>query len=202
MYIIGIDEAGRGALAGPVVVAAVIVPTGFYPRSASLTKLKDSKRLSPTARAAWLAYIKEHPEVSFTTARVYPRGIENKNIANAANLAAKRAFLRLLRDTGIERAVCRVLLDGSLYLGDPRESSTIAKTIVRGDQRFVAIKLASIVAKVTRDAYMTRLDERLPDYAFRVHKGYGTALHRELIGAYGAAEVHRKTFLEKILNTP
>jgi len=200
--IIGIDEAGRGSLAGPVVVAAVSVPKEFYPRSATLPKLKDSKKLNPTQRLIWFHYIKNHPRISFTTARIYPRKIEEINIANCANLAALRCYNKIagfINETSAKEADysdSAVFLDGSLYLGGKKSQPSFAKTVIRGDEKFVVIKLASIIAKVTRDRYMTRLHEKQPLYRFNLHKGYGTALHRALIRKHGPAETHRLTYLK------
>ncbi len=198
MYVIGIDEAGRGSLAGPVVVAAVLTPKNFYPRGIALPKLRDSKKLSPIQRQVWFEYLKSHPKVLYATARVYPRKIENINIARAANLASTRALLRLSKNFN-RSTKYRVLLDGSLYLIEKYlpTSAKGGKTIIRGDEKFVSIKLASIVAKVTRDNYMVKLNNRQPLYQFNIHKGYGTALHRALISKHGPAEVHRLTYLKK-----
>ncbi len=199
MYVIGIDEAGRGSLAGPVVTAAVMIPKGFYPRSARLPRLRDSKRLSASQRALWFEYIKENPNIFHTSARVYPRGIERRNISKSANLAASRSLEMLYRDTNARPNRDAILIDGSLYLGMARHKNLNAKTIIRGDEKMVAIKLASIVAKVTRDAYMVRLHKRYPLYNFDLHKGYGTALHRERIEKFGPVEVHRLTYIKKWL---
>ncbi len=191
MYTIGIDEAGRGALAGPIVVAAILIPKNFYPRSSTLPKLRDSKKLNPLQRKVWFDYIKSHPKISYSTARVYARKIDKINIANCANLAAYRAFQRL----SLLPKSAAVLLDGSLYLGNPATQPLFARTITRGDEKFISIKLASIVAKVTRDNYMIGLHKRYPRYKLHIHKGYGTVLHRARILRYGPAEAHRLTYL-------
>lgn len=193
MNIIGIDEAGRGSLAGPVVVAAVVIPKSFYPRSASLPKLRDSKKLSPAGREAWFKYIKSHPKIVYSTSRIYPRKIEKINIANCANLAAYRTFQKL----NLPSKNVSVFLDGSLYLGKRATQPYFAKTVTRGDEKIIVIKLASIIAKVTRDRYMVKLNQRYPQYQLHLHKGYGTKLHRNLIGRHGSAEIHRLTYLKK-----
>jgi len=198
MYIIGIDEAGRGSLAGPVVVAAVLTPKNFYPKSTTLPKLRDSKKLSPTQRQVWFEYLKSHPKISYTTARIYPRKIEKLNIASCANIAAAKAFWALVSRFEVRNLESPlVILDGSLYLGSKRSQPSFARTIIRGDEKFVSIKLASIIAKVTRDSYMTKLHRKQPLYQFNLHKGYGTALHRALIHKHGPAEVHRLTYIKK-----
>ncbi|MDZ4231497.1 MAG: ribonuclease HII [Patescibacteria group bacterium] len=196
MYSIGIDEAGRGALAGPVVVAAVAIPRSFKPHHRSLPKLKDSKALSPIQRDAWYGHLMGHPLVYVSTARVYPSRIDGINIACAANLAASRAYERLARKLDLKEGSLEVLLDGSLYLGDPGHAGVESKTIIRGDQYRVCIKLASVVAKVTRDRYMVRLHQRYPKYNLRSHKGYGTQEHFRALKRHGISDIHRLTYLE------
>ncbi len=202
-YGIGIDEVGRGALAGPVVVAAVALPRGAagaaLVRAANLGALKDSKKLSPARRTQWAHYFRRHASVAFAIARVYPRGIERLNISAAANRAALRAHARLVR----EYPACRtapVILDGGLFLGS-RDRQKIqqkqAKTVIKGDERVPAVAAASIIAKVARDRFMERLAVRYPEYGFAVHKGYGTAAHRAAIRRHGSCEAHRLTFLKK-----
>lgn len=196
MHIIGIDEAGRGSLAGPVVVAAVLIPKNFYPKSSALPKLRDSKKLSSTQRQAWFEYLKSHPKISYATARIYPRKIEKLNIASCANIAAARAFWALfLRSSVRNLEPPSVILDGSLYLGSRRDQPHFARTIIRGDEKFVSIKLASIVAKVTRDRYMIKLNQKYPQYQFHLHKGYGTLTHQRMLRRFGPAETHRLTYL-------
>jgi ribonuclease HII len=202
MYIIGIDEAGRGSLAGPIVVAAVSVPKGFYPRATALPKLRDSKKLNPNQRLLWFRYIRDHPHIIYTTARIYPRRIEKLNIANCANLAALRTLYKLIPGLNHSKFIRNskllpaVFLDGSLYLGSKGKQPNFATTIIRGDEKFISIKLASIVAKVTRDNYMIRLHRKYPLYQFDRHKGYGTALHRNRINRFGPAQTHRLTYLK------
>lgn len=198
MRTIGIDEVGRGALAGPIVVAAVSIPKGFYPRTTTLPKLRDSKKLNLNQRLLWFQYIRNHPRIIYTTARIYPRRIEKLNIANCANLAAFRTLQKLspsLRNIS-------VFLDGSLYLGKRSAQPSFVKTITRGDEKFIVIKLASIVAKVTRDRYMTGLTRKYPQYKFHLHKGYGTVVHRRMIKRFGPAETHRLTYIKKYRTMP
>lgn len=208
MRTIGIDEVGRGALAGPIVVAAVSIPKGFYPRRATLPKLRDSKRLSPNQRLLWFRYIKNHPRIIYATARIYPRKIEKLNIANCANLAALRTLYKVIPELNHSNFIRNskplpaVFLDGSLYLGKRSTQPSFAKTIVRGDEKFISIKLASIVAKVIRDNYMINLHKKYPRYQLHIHKGYGTALHRARIKRFGPAETHRLTYLKEYRTIP
>lgn len=209
-YIIGVDEVGRGALAGPVVVAAAMMPKGWKPRRLRVgaptsdarvraSELRDSKKLTANQRGKWNEYIRNHPKIFYALARVYPHGIERMNISNAANLAAKRAYRRLSQISNLKSKNYNIFLDGGLYLGSNKEqrakSKWNAKTVVRGDQKFTAIKLASIIAKVHRDKYMVRLSKKYPHYGFEIHKGYGTRHHFNMIRKFGPSSAHRLTFL-------
>ncbi len=230
-FVIGIDEVGRGSLAGPVVVAAVAAPRNFQfspYQSKALparqvgtgqaisnfqTKIRDSKRLTPRQRERWFEYFRKHPAVAYEVAWVYPRQIEKMNISRAANLAALRAFRRLIVTCHLSLVACRVCLDGGLYLGNmkndndgfvnirvhPRRNLRLsARTVVRGDEKIKAVAAASIVAKVSRDRAMVRLAKKYPRYGFEVHKGYGTSAHRRAIRRLGISPVHRRTFCEHL----
>jgi ribonuclease HII len=186
---IGIDEVGRGALAGPVFVAAAMMPSNLH-----FKKLKDSKKLSARQREAWCEQFIAHPNISFAVARVYPRQIEKRNISRAANLAARRAIKKLLKSD--EQFSTPIFLDGGLYLGNKKwqTKNTIANTMVKADEVIGAVMVASIIAKVHRDRFMVKLAKRYPKYGFEIHKGYGTKQHRQMIMEYGVSEMHRKTF--------
>jgi len=194
-WIVGIDEVGRGALAGPVVVAAAMVPWNLKLRVKKLGTIRDSKKLSKKQREAWTNYFNGRKDIVFTFARVYPRGIESMNISAAANLAAARAFGRLSA-AHQPKSKTRVFLDGGLFLGNG-DSRKTAKTVIKGDEKITAIKIASIVAKVHRDRFMRRLAKQYPAYGFEIHKGYGTMAHRWAIKRHGPCEAHRLTFLGK-----
>lgn len=213
-WTVGVDEVGRGALAGPVVVAVVALPTGFRAKNANLGILKDSKKLSAKKREAWCEYFKSQPGLRYALARVYPRQIERRNVSRAANIAAGRAFLRLRKDvrgTGVITHKTTVFLDGGLFLGSgghgyrhggnqrQQPAGITTKTIIKGDEKIPAIAAASIVAKVYRDRLMVRLGKKYPAYGFAVHKGYGTAAHRAAIRKHGPIAAHRLTFLKKSL---
>ena len=195
-YVIGIDEVGRGSLAGPVLVCAVAVARELRIKNKELGKLQDSKKLSPARRERWFDSLKNHPKIAYTFARVYPRRIEKINISKAANLAALRAFLRLASNLNLRSSNAKVYLDGGLYLGDGPKRIP-AKTMTRGDQKIKAIKIASIIAKVSRDRFMTRLAKKYPAYSLEIHKGYGTKVHLAAIKKFGPSEVHRLTFISK-----
>jgi ribonuclease HII len=194
MYVIGLDEVGRGSLAGPVVVAAAALPEKL-----KLPKLKDSKKLTPQAREHFWRYAKKSRVIFFETARVYPSLIDEINISQAANLAATRALERLLKKGKFGDRKLKVFLDGGLYLlrtGSFWANGYLlkAKTVVKGDERIDAIKLASVVAKVVRDRYMLKIHQLYPQYGFNFHKGYGTKFHRQAIRRYGLLKIHRKSF--------
>jgi ribonuclease HII len=192
---VGIDEVGRGSLAGPVVVVAAMV-NGTV-RNPKLGKLKDSKKLTKLQREAWFDYLIKNKRVRFALARVYPRQIEKRNVSQAANLAAARAFGRLMTVHSDSHPTTQptIFLDGGLFLGSRDKQPKHAKTIVKGDEKIRAVAIASIIAKVSRDRLMMRLAKRYPHYGFDLHKGYGTKLHQTAIRHYGPTTVHRLTFL-------
>lgn len=196
-YVVGVDEVGRGPLAGPVVLAAVLIPVGLRFTS-KLGKLKDCKQLLPKKRGEWAEYLKVHPKVKHALARVYPRGIEKMNISGAANLAAYRACLRLINKNGLKFGEFKIYLDGGLY---PRSGriSLLSETVVRGDEKITAIKIASILAKVQRDKFMVKIGKIYPQYGFEEHKGYATKKHRGALKKFGPSEIHRLTFLGKYI---
>lgn len=184
---IGIDEVGRGALAGPVVLAAVAqagLVRWVHPR---LGRIRDSKRLTPKRREAWCRYLLAHPALSSRVARVGPAVIDRINIARAANLAAHR----LVRRTVPADRPAFVWLDGGLAL----PSNIPHRALIGGDERKPLIAAASIIAKVTRDRMMQRLALAFPVYGFEAHKGYGTRFHRRRLGRHGPSMIHRRSFL-------
>lgn len=201
--VIGIDEVGRGALCGTVTVAAfAFLRQRRFITGRSHPPLRDSKRLTPRVREKWFAWLKRcvaEGEVVFATARISPRVVDRVNIRNAANLAATRAYERLVTQEGLRPSNIKVLLDGGIFI---HPSATMmprrARTVVRGDERIKEIQLASIVAKVTRDRAMVRLHARYPAYGFAAHKGYGTRAHAHALARLGPVEgLHRLTFIRK-----
>ena len=174
----GVDEAGRGPLAGPVVAAAVVLPPEL-----SLPGLRDSKKMSPASRE--ILYDQIIAECTgFGIGTVDEHTIDEINILQAALLAMKKAVEQL------PVPVDMLLIDGNRGI----ETSTHQKTIVGGDDASLSIAAASVLAKVTRDRMMERYHEQYPEYEFSRHKGYGTRLHRERIQQYGPCPIHRKTF--------
>lgn len=196
-YFIGIDEVGRGPLAGPVVLAAVSIPAGFRISTRKLGSLKDSKKLSLIKREKWDDFFRSHPKINFALARINPRKIEKINISKAANLAAYRACTKLIGRNNLNPLECKIFLDGGLYARSGK-LSLIGKTIVKGDEKITAIKIASILAKVHRDKFMVKLSKKYPEYGFEKHKGYATGEHRRALKKMGPSKAHRSTFLTKI----
>ncbi len=181
--LIGVDEAGRGCLAGPVYAGAVILdPT------VSHTKLKDSKTLSESRREELFEQILTDHRVGIGFATV--EEITRLNILNAALLAMKRAFENL-KLTDDELLDCRVLVDGNQMIRGFRYPQT---AVIKGDQKVKAISAASIVAKVMRDRELRKLHEAYPEYGYAEHKGYATETHREAIRKFGPTIHHRPTF--------
>ena len=180
--ICGVDEAGRGPLAGPVCAAAVILP-----RNIEIVGLNDSKKLSEKSREKLYDEICEKA-MSFGIAFASVEEIEELNILNAAMLAMNRAIAQLEPQPEL------ALIDGN-------RSSAIeinSRCVIKGDAKCADIAAASILAKVTRDRYMLEMAEKYPEYHFERHKGYGTKLHYEALREYGPCEIHRPSFLRKI----
>lgn len=174
----GIDEAGRGPLAGPVVAAAVILPDQFY-----LAGLDDSKKLSAKKRENLYPHICQQA-VSYGIGLASVDEIDRINILQATLLAMQRAILRLSPRPD------HLLVDGitPLPLDIPQQA------LKKGDSRSLSIAAASVIAKVVRDRIMLSFDRQLPVYGFSQHKGYGTLHHRQAISQYGPSRQHRKTF--------
>lgn len=179
----GVDEAGRGPLAGPVFAAAVILPPGLEEIG-----LNDSKKLSEKKRNALFDEITQRA-VAYCVAFADENEIDEYNILNATFFAMRRAV------EGLAVPADFVLVDGNRAPG----TGLAEQCIIKGDAKSVSIAAASILAKVSRDRYMLRLAEEYPQYQFEKHKGYGTALHYKMLEEYGISPVHRKSFLKKIL---
>ena len=182
--ICGVDEAGRGPLAGPVCAAAVILPEGL-----EIEGLNDSKKLSEKKRAALFDVITEKA-VAYCVAYGTLEEIEEKNILQATFLAMNRAI------EGLNVKADFALIDGNKI---PCNIKVPAAAIVKGDAKSMSIAAASVLAKVSRDRLMLEYDKKYPEYQFAKHKGYGTKLHTDLIKQYGPCEIHRLSFLKNIL---
>ncbi len=182
----GVDEAGRGPLAGPVVAAAVILPSGWAESGfdARLEKLNDSKQLTERQREVFFALLTTHPEIRFAIARVDADTIDRINILQATHRAMNDALAQL--SPSPEHA----LVDG-LYVKSLHWPQT---PLVKGDAKSYSIAAASVLAKVTRDRLMLESDRQFPHYGFAEHKGYGTPAHLAAIAAHGPCAIHRKSF--------
>lgn len=180
--ICGVDEAGRGPLAGPVYAAAVILPRGCH-----ITGLNDSKKLSEKKRNTLFDEIRQ-VAVAYSIAFSTEDEIDELNILGATFLAMNRAIRKL------SPAPMFALIDGNRAKGIEME----CRPVTGGDGIYSCIAAASVLAKVSRDRYMERLDLKYPQYGFIRHKGYGTKLHYERLREYGACPVHRRSFLKKL----
>lgn len=182
--ICGVDEAGRGPLAGPVCAAAVILPEGI-----EIEGLNDSKKLSEKKREQLFDIITEK-SIAYCVAYGTLEEIEEKNILQATFLAMNRAI------EGLEPKADFALIDGNKI---PAGIKIPAAAIVKGDAKSMSIAAASILAKVSRDRLLMEYDKKYPEYQFAKHKGYGTKLHTDLIKEFGPSEIHRLSFLKNIL---
>ena len=178
----GVDEAGRGPLAGPVCAAAVILPEGVI-----IDCVNDSKKLSEKKRESLFDVIREQA-LSYSIAYATVDEIEEINILNATMLAMRRAI------DGLEIKADYAMIDGNKI--PPLDID--AECIVKGDAKSMSIACASILAKVSRDRLLYKYAEEYPMYGFDKHKGYGTKVHREAILKYGPCPYHRKSFLKKL----
>jgi len=190
-YLVGIDEAGRGPLAGPVAVGAVKIPLDF--KKVFFKSIKDSKKLSPKERELWFQLALEARRVralDFAVSLVSEKVIDRKGIVFAIRLGIKRCFDKLGVDFDSQ-----IFLDGSLRAPENFIHQT---TVIKGDEKIPVISLASICAKVVRDKKMIRLAKKFPNYNFEIHKGYGTFRHIQTIKKYGLTDVHRRSFLKHL----
>ena len=178
----GIDEAGRGPLAGPVFAAAVVLPDGLEDLG-----INDSKKLSEKKREKLYDLICENA-VAWAVASADEKEIDEINILNATFLAMRRACEAL----PVKPDYC--LIDGNRC----PNTGIAEEAVVKGDAKSISIAAASILAKVSRDRYLAELDKQYPEYRFLQHKGYPTKLHYEMLRTYGPSPVHRMTFLKKM----
>ena len=180
--ICGVDEAGRGPLAGPVCAAAVILPP-----NAIIPGLNDSKKLSDKKRRELFPVIKE-TALAYSIAFSDEREIDSINILQATFLAMQRAIDQLSIRPDL------ALIDGNRE----KDFGLPVQTVVHGDSLSASIAAASVLAKVSRDDLMLELSEQYPQYGFEIHKGYGTKAHYEALAKYGPCNIHRLTFLKKL----
>jgi ribonuclease HII len=192
-YIIGIDEVGRGPLAGPVAVGVFCVKKDFNFKK--LLGIRDSKKLTPEKREYFFKKIKElekNNEVEYVVTFVSSKEIDKKGIS----FSIRKALIKSIVGLNKKPELCEVFLDGGLYAPEEYKKQ---KTIVKGDDKVKVISCASVVAKVLRDRKMCLLAKKYPQYGFEIHKGYGTKKHCESIKKYGICPEHRKCFLKNFL---
>ena len=180
-YICGVDEAGRGPLAGPVCAAAVILPMDI-----DIPGLNDSKKLTDKKRRELFPIICEKA-IAYGIAFADHKEIDEINILQATYLAMERAISMLSVKPDL------ALVDGNRS----KDFGVPVKTVIHGDSLSASIAAASVLAKVTRDLYMEEMAAKYPEYGFEVHKAYGTKAHYEALRTYGPSEIHRMTFLKK-----
>ncbi|OHA70271.1 MAG: hypothetical protein A3D64_03325 [Candidatus Wildermuthbacteria bacterium RIFCSPHIGHO2_02_FULL_49_9] len=189
-WLLGIDEVGRGPLAGPITLGGVLVKRSNFLKVIP-NKLKDSKKLTSDERVSHLRNfhkLRKDGKLSFAVSSVSNLKIDSHGLTWSVNFA----IANLLKKLNCDPRNISVLLDGKLYA--PKDF-IYQQTFIRGDERFPIIAMASIVAKVHRDRYMTRLSALYPEYGFESHKGYGTRAHYAAIKKFGLSPIHRKTFL-------
>jgi len=181
----GIDEAGRGALAGPVAAAAVAI-RAIIPRDALRgTPLRDSKLLTSKQREEIFEMIKQEPAIEWRVSFIWPKVVDQINIWQATLMAWRRCLQKLSHQPNF------LFLDGRMEI--PR-LKIAQRAIVKGDQKIALLSLASIMAKVSRDKLMGRLEKKYPQYSLAQHKGYGTRLHFKRLAQFGPSEIHRRSF--------
>ncbi len=196
-YVAGIDEVGRGPLAGPVTVCVVLCDAEVYKKlkkSKCLPKLgKDSKKLKEKEReeySKYLSILKKDRKINFSINHIPNTIIDTKGLSYAINKAINEG----LKKIKVSHKNTEILLDGGLKVKDVFKQ----KTIIKGDEKEKVIAWASILAKVSRDELMNKLSKKYPEYGLEVHKGYGTLKHRQAIQKYGVSRVHRLSFCKNL----
>lgn len=193
-YIIGIDEVGRGPLAGPIAFCSFKMPVNFDAKS--FGKIKDSKKLTPEKREAIFArleILKKQKKIDYAVCYESAKSIDKIGLSKAAKYCLEKTIKKLK----LKPAECWVLLDGGLKAPASFKNQ---KTIIKGDEKERAIAFASIVAKVTRDRFMVKLAKKYPKYSFEIHKGYGTKKHCDSIRKNGLSPEHRRCFCRNFLS--
>lgn len=186
-YIIGVDEAGRGPLAGPVVAGACVISK----YEEWMCEIDDSKKLTPSRRDVLFGKMISSPSIRLGFGYCDNNEIDRLNILNASLLAMKRAVLKLLNYIQFDPSMALIMVDGNKKIKDFDMDQI---SVIKGDSKSLSIATASIFAKVLRDRWMSVIDLEIPQYDFKKHKGYPTKYHMEMIKRYGISHYHRKTF--------
>jgi len=214
--VVGLDETGRGPLAGPVVAAAVSIKNpksqtpnpkhkgfgnlkignwnlfGIWNLEFGNLRIRDSKKLTPKQRGKLYKLITKCPFVEWGIGKVSERIIDKINIKNAAELAMEKALKNL--EKKIKKKADFLIIDGN-HINSKNLKTRNHKLIIKGDENVLSCAIASIIAKVTRDRIMEKYAEKYPEYGFEKHKGYGTKFHLKMLRKYGPCKIHRKSFL-------
>ena len=200
-YIIGIDEVGRGPIAGPVAVCAFQLPITNYQllieefKEKTDLPLRDSKKLTKKQREVWFLFLKKQKEegnCDYAISFVSPENIDKFGIAKCIQKALNNSLLNLTKNYKLETNHYKLFLDGGLHA--PIEYVN-QETIIKGDELYPVISFASIVAKVSRDKIMMDYEREYPGYGFDKHSGYGTKAHYDAINKLGLTPIHRKSFI-------
>jgi len=188
--VVGLDEAGRGPLAGPVVAAVVMIKNNRQEISKKSITLgvRDSKKITPKKREELYKILTSHSQIEWATGRASEKVVDRINVLEATKLAMKRAVKNLERK--IKKQADFLILDGRIKL----DLDISQKSIIKADNRVFSCAAASIIAKVRRDRLMKRHDKKYPQYGFISHKGYGTKKHMAALSGLGPCKIHRKSF--------
>ncbi|MCL1956788.1 MAG: ribonuclease HII [Fibromonadales bacterium] len=198
--LIGVDEAGRGPLAGPVVAAATVVGAGLRAcptPTTTISTLNDSKKLTEKQREQIFAELPKYCKYH-SIAEASAQEIDNIGILNATFLAMRRALAPIISELNEKNLPYKILVDGNLHIREIDKD--LQMPIVKGDGRVACIAAASIFAKVHRDRLMVKFAEQFPNYGFEKHKGYGTKAHLDAIQKFGQCEIHRRSFKITFIN--
>ena len=182
--VVGLDEAGRGSLSGPVTAAAVVINSSFKFQVLGLEYLKDSKKLTPKKREEFYKILTNHPQIKWGIGKVSEKVIDRINILEATKLAMIKAIKKLKRKPDF------LIIDGNFKLN----LLIPQKSIIKADEKVFSCTVASIIAKVYRDRIMRRYHKKYSQYGFDKHKGYPTKQHCKMLKKYGPCKIHRKTF--------
>ncbi len=194
-YVFGIDEVGRGPLAGPVVVSCVCISKDYKLPKELLELVNDSKKLNHKKRDLIVKEIKKIKGVNFSITRIAEKEIDKINILKATLKAFKKSVLNL--EKKLKCKADMILIDGNKIIPEFKDHKQLA--IIKGDSKIFSIALASIIAKEYRDDLMIKYSKKYLNYGFEIHKGYGTKKHIESIRKLGLCEIHRRSFVKNIL---
>lgn len=188
-YLIGLDEVGRGPLAGPVCTCAVLIRQNFPIPESFINQIKDSKKLSPCQREKIYYQVFEFPQIAFSISLISNKTIDKIGIQKSIFKSFKKSINQIQKKSKIKPDL--ILIDGNLKIPNLKYKQ---QAIIKGDDKILSIALASIIAKYSRDSIMTKYSKKYPQYNFHIHKGYGTKQHIQSLKKYGQCPIHRKSF--------